>query len=651
MADASYVQVVFPDGRVVQVPAGTEVAEVLRRYDPDRVSEILLLRSGDQYWDHHSIVDRDLQVDELITPDHPKALEVYRHSCAHLLAQAVQQLFPETKLAVGPPIENGFYYDFLRDRPFTEEDLARIERRMKELAEQDIPIVHKWLPKEEALQYFESRGEIFKVELIHERGGDPVSCYQQAEFLDFCKGPHVPSTGYLKALKVLSTSGAYWRGDERNPQLQRIYGTCFPTEAALVEYLHQLEEARRRDHRRLGAELDLFSVQDSIGPGLILWHPKGAVIRRQLEEFLYEAHFRRGYQVVYTPHVARLEHWRVSGHLDFYRDYMFPPMELEERVPYQLKPMNCPFHIVIYKSRRRSYRELPVRLFEFGTVYRYERSGVLHGLLRVRGFTQDDSHIFCTQDQIEAEILGVLDFIREVLGTFGFHEYKVYLSTRPEKYVGTLEAWEVATRSLQQALEGAGLAYEVDPGEGVFYGPKIDVKIRDAIGRWWQCSTVQVDFNLPERFDLTYVGPDGHPHRVTMIHRAILGSMERFMGVLIENFAGAFPFWVAPVQARVLPISDRHADYARRVQQRLSQQGFRVEVDLRDERVSAKVRDAELEKVPFIFVVGDREAAQETVAVRVRGLGDQGPWPVAQMEAHFHRLRASRRLDLWPPEE
>ncbi len=647
MGTASTVRVEFPDGRVIEVDAGTEIAEVLRRYDPERSREIILLRAGEEYWDHHRRVDRDLRVDELITPDHPKALEVYRHSCAHLLAQAVQQLYPETKLAIGPPIETGFYYDFLRDRPFTEEDLQKIEQRMRELAERDIPIVHRWLPRDQALRYFESRGERFKVELILERGGDPVSCYEQAEFLDFCKGPHVPSTGYLKAFKLLSTSGAYWRGDERNPQLQRIYGTCFPTQSRLAAFLHQLEEAQRRDHRKLGRELDLFSIQESIGPGLILWHPRGAIVRRQLEEFLYAEHFRRGYQFVYTPHIARIEHWQVSGHLEFYRENMFPPMELQEKARYQLKPMNCPFHIVIYRAHRRSYRELPMRLFEFGTVYRYERSGVLHGLLRVRGFTQDDSHIFCTQDQIEDEILGVLDFVRDVLQTFGFYEYSVYLSTRPEKFVGTLEMWDIAEAALRNALERAGIPYEIDPGEGVFYGPKIDLKIRDAIGRWWQCSTIQVDFNLPERFDLQYVGRDGRFHRVTMIHRAIFGSVERFMGVLIEHFAGAFPFWIAPIQIRIIPIADRHAEYVERVRQQLFTAGFRVEADLRNERVSAKIRDAELLKVPFILVVGDREVQSNTVAVRVRGIGDQGARSVDELIAHFRDLVTHRRLELW----
>lgn len=639
------INVTFPDGRVVEAPRGSTIRDILILYDPDRAASILVLLADDGPWDHYRKPEKDLKIQDIITVNDSRALDIFRHSCAHLLAQAVQELYPDAKITIGPPIEDGFYYDFYREQPFTEEDLPRIEERMRKLAAEDIPAVHRWLPRDEAINYFASRGEKFKIELIEERAGNPVSVYQQGWYIDFCRGPHVPSTGYLRHFKLLALSGAYWRNDEHNPQLQRIYGTCFPTHEELEQFLFRREEAKRRDHRRLGSTLELFSIQDNIGPGLILWHPNGAVIRRELEDFLYKEHQLRHYQFVYTPHLARIDHWRVSGHLEFYREYMFQPMEMDD-ASYQLKPMNCPFHIAIYRHRLRSYRELPLRLFEFGTVYRYERSGVLHGLLRVRGFTQDDSHIFCTANQIETEVIGVIDFVRNVLGTFGFTEYQVFLSTRPEKFVGSIDMWDQATDALRRALERSSLNYQEDPGEGVFYGPKIDIKVRDALGRWWQCSTIQVDFNLPERFNLTYMDKDGQYHRVIMVHRALFGSMERFFGLLIEQFAGAFPFWIAPVQASIIPIADRHHEYARSISEHLIQEGFRIDMDLRNERMNAKVREAELAHVPFILIVGDREQQTNGVAVRVRHHGDQGIWPLDRIIQHFRTLKDDRQLEL-----
>ena len=571
----------------------------------------------------------------------PREERLYRmrHSAAHIMAEAVLKLFPGAKLGIGPPIDTGFYYDFDLPRPLTPEDLPRIEELMRERIASDVPFVHDEISKEEARRLFAD--QTYKLELIEEIEGDRVSLYRHADFVDLCQGPHVERTGQVPPFRLLSVAGAYWRGDERRPMLQRIYGALFETQQELDDYLHRLEEAQRRDHRRLGRELDLFSFHEEYGPGLVYWHPKGARVRAIIEDFWRREHYRRGYELVYTPHIGRATLWQTSGHLDFYADNMYSPMDVDGQ-DYYLKPMNCPFHIQIYKSRVRSYRELPIRLAELGTVYRYERSGVLHGLLRVRGFTQDDAHIFCRPDQVQGEIEGCLDFMLLFFEAFGFREFRVYLSTRDAegKYAGSLQDWQMAEATLRRAVEDRGLAYQVDEGGAVFYGPKIDVKLVDAIGREWQCTTVQFDFNLPERFDLTYVAADGSRQRPYMVHRAMLGSMERFLGVLIEHYAGAFPLWLAPVQAVVIPIADRHLPHAQAVAQRLRQADLRVEVDDRQERMQAKVRDAQLQKVPYMLIVGDREVQAGGAALRLRSGQDLGTLPLEEIVA---RLLAEAR--------
>ena len=554
----------------------------------------------------------------MIPNENPSELETIRHSCAHLMAQAVQELFPGTQVTIGPVIEDGFFYDFSRKEAFIPEDLEKIEKRMKELAAADTLIVRSEISREEAIKKFGDMGETFKVEIIEGIDpNEPISLYTQGEWGDLCGGPHVESTKKIKAFKLLHTSSAYWRGDERNPVLQRIYGTAWNTEKELRLYLKRLEEAKKRDHRKLGKELDLFSVSDDIGPGLILWHPKGARIRHLMEEFWKKEHFKHGYEMVISPHAAKIDLWKTSGHTEFYKDNMFSNMDIEGR-EYVMKPMNCPFHIQIYKTKLRSYRDLPVRFGELGTVYRYERSGVLHGLLRVRGFTQDDAHLFCRPSQIEEEITKVLDLIVFILQSFGFHEYKIYLSTRPEKYVGSDEGWESATKALETALNNKKLDFEVDPGEGVFYGPKIDIKIKDSLNRYWQVSTVQVDFNLPEKFDISYIEEDGQRHQPIMLHRALMGSLERFFGCLIEHYAGAFPLWLAPVQVILLPITDNHAVYADKIAQQLEESGVRVEKDLRNEKIGFKIREAQLQKIPYMIVLGDKEVESSTLGVRRR---------------------------------
>ncbi len=554
----------------------------------------------------------------MIPNENPSELETIRHSCAHLMAQAVQELFPGTQVTIGPVIEDGFFYDFSRKEAFVPEDLEKIEKRMKELAAADTPIVRSEISREEAIKKFSDMGETFKVEIIEGIDpNEPISLYTQGDWGDLCGGPHVESTKKIKAFKLLHTSSAYWRGDERNPVLQRIYGTAWNTEKELRLYLKRLEEAKKRDHRKLGKELDLFSVSDDIGPGLILWHPKGARIRHLMEDFWKKEHFKHGYEMVISPHTAKIDLWKTSGHTEFYKDNMFSNMDIEGR-EYVMKPMNCPFHIQIYKTKLRSYRDLPVRFGELGTVYRYERSGVLHGLLRVRGFTQDDAHLFCRPSQIEEEITKVLDLIVFILQSFGFHEYKIYLSTRPEKYVGSDEGWESATKALETALNSKNLDFEVDPGEGVFYGPKIDIKIKDSLNRYWQVSTVQVDFNLPEKFDISYIEEDGQRHQPIMLHRALMGSLERFFGCLIEHYAGAFPLWLAPVQVILLPITDNHADYADKIAQQLEESDIRVEKDLRNEKIGFKIRNAQLQKIPYMIVLGDKEVESSTLGVRRR---------------------------------
>jgi threonyl-tRNA synthetase len=581
-----------------------------------------------------SVVDLStpLREDAVIEPlrfDSPEGRDVYRHSSTHIMAQAVKELFPTAQLTIGPALEDGFYYDFAYERPFTPDDLEKIEERAREILKRNLTITRKELSKQEAIEFFQVRGERYKVELIENfPEGELVSIYAQGDFVDLCRGPHVPSTGHIGALKLLSTAGAYWRGDERNPMLQRIYGTSFPTKEELEAHLARLEEIKRRDHRKVGKDLDLISVQDEIGPGLVLWHPKGAMIRLLIENFWREQHIKDGYELVYSPHVARLDLWKTSGHVDFYRENMFAAMKVEGS-DYQLKPMNCPYHIMIYKSHLRSYRDLPIRYGELGTVYRYERTGVLHGLLRVRGFTQDDAHIFCRPDQMETEVSRVLDFTFLMLRTFGFAEFEVFLSTRPKESVGSDEHWTQATGALEAAIKNRHITYRVDQGGGAFYGPKIDIKIKDALGRSWQCSTIQVDFNNPERFKLSYIGEDGKAHQPIMIHRALLGSIERFFGILIEHYGGAFPTWLAPVQATVMNITDHQRDYVAAVAAELKAAGFRAEADLRNEKIGFKIREAEKAKVPFMLVAGDREVQGKTVSVRGRSGANLGNMTVS----------------------
>ena len=566
-----------------------------------------------------------------------------RHSAAHVLAEAVIELFPEGKYAIGPPIEHGFYYDFDLPRPLTPEDLERIERRMRRSIKRNVPIEGQWIPREEARAIFADQP--YKLELIDEIDDETVGYFRHAEFYDLCEGGHMERTGQVGAFTLTHGSGAYWRGDERRPMLQRVYGALFPTQEELDAYLAAREEAERRDHRRLGRELDLFSTHEEYGPGLIYWHPKGARVRLEMEDLWRHEHLDAGYELVFTPHTGRATLWEQSGHLDFYAESMYSPMDVDGS-DFYMKPMNCPFHIQIYKNALRSYRELPVRLAELGTVYRYERSGTLHGMLRVRGFTQDDAHIICTPDQVEDEIVGVVELFLRVLGAFGFDEVRARLSTRPEeKYVGAIEDWDLAEASLRAALERTALEYEVDEGEGAFYGPKIDFDLVDALGRAWQCSTVQFDFNLPERFEMGYIAEDGQEHRPFMVHRALYGSIERFMGILIEHYAGALPLWLAPVQATVIPIADRHVEYAGTVRDALAARRLRVEVDDGGDRMGAKIRKAQLQKVPYMLVVGDREAEGGAVSLRHRALGDLGPTPLAEAVDRIARERDERSPD------
>jgi threonyl-tRNA synthetase len=599
--------------------------QVAESISPRLAEAALVARVNGQLFDLTRPLEGDSTL-EILTAKNPEALEVYRHSTAHLLAAAVLELFPETQLGIGPPTETGFFYDFLRPTPFTPEDLEKIEQRMWEIQARNLPYERVLTAKQEGLRKYADQK--MKIELISEKADEVFSEYTLGpHFIDFCRGPHVPSTARLKAFKLLSIAGAYWKGDEKNQQLQRIYGTAFFTKKELDEYLHKLEEAKKRDHRKLGKELDLFSVQELAGPGLIYFHPRGGTVRKILEDWMRDQYVARGYSLVYTPHVVRRDLFKVSGHANFYSENMFTPMELDD-AEYQLKPMNCPGHILIYADRQRSYRDLPVRLGELGTVYRYERSGVMHGLLRVRGFTQDDAHIFCTPQQIEDEVVACLEFARDVLHTFGFDRYEAELSTwdggASGKYDGEAGQWELAERALEKAVDRLGWQVKVMPDEAAFYGPKIDVKLVDAIGRLWQLSTVQFDFTLPRRFDLKYIAEDGHAHQPLMVHRALFGSVERFFGILLEHYAGAFPVWLAPEQVVVLPITDRQIPYAREVKERLVKAGLRVSVDERNEKVNAKIREAQLMKVPFMLVVGAREAQDGTVSVRNRKHGDQG---------------------------
>ena len=639
---SQFIHITLPDGTRKQVPAGCTVREALTPEGGRLDAKVLAAKINGEPMDLSRPLEQDATIEPL-TFESAEGREVYRHSSTHIMAQAVKEVFPTAQLTIGPALDDGFYYDFAFDRPFTPEDLEKIEARAIEITKRGLTVTRSELSKQDAIKFFQERGEGYKVELINSfDDASPISLYRQGEFVDLCRGPHLPTTGYVGAFKLLSTGGAYWRGDERNPMLQRVYGTSFPTKKELDAHLAKLEEIKRRDHRKLGKDLDLITIQDEIGPGLVLWHPKGSLIRLLIENFWREQHIKDGYDLVYSPHVARLDLWKTSGHVDYYRENMFASMKLEGS-EYQLKPMNCPFHIMIYKSHMRSYRDLPIRYGELGTVYRYERTGVLHGLLRVRGFTQDDAHLFCRPDQIEAEVSRVLDFTFFVLGTFGFTEFEVYLSTRPEKSVGSEENWTIATNALEAALKSRGVAYAVDPGEGVFYGPKIDIKIKDVLGRSWQCSTVQVDFNNPERFKLAYTGEDGKAHQPIMIHRALMGSIERFFGILIEHYAGAFPTWLAPVQAVVLTITDNQQEFAAKIVSTLKSHGFRVEADIRNEKIGFKIREAEKNKIPYMLVVGDKEVQSGMVSVRGRSGANHGSLPI---EAFLELLRTDANQTL-----
>jgi threonyl-tRNA synthetase len=548
-------------------------------------------------------------------------LEMMRHSASHIMAEAVLSMFPEAKFGIGPAIEDGFYYDFELPRALTPEDLPLIEKKMQEIIKADLPFERQLIDKEKAMEVF--KGQPYKIELINELPDEQVSLYRQGSFTDLCRGPHLGSTGGVKAFKLINTAGAYWRGDEKRTMMQRIYGVAFDSDAELEDYLLRIEEANRRDHRKVGKELDLFTLHEEAGPGLAHWHAKGGRIRTIIEDFWRNEHYKRGYDIVYTPHIGKVHMWETSGHWNFYRENMYSPMDIDGQ-EYVVKPMNCIGHIMIFKSQLRSYRNLPIRMAELGTVYRYERSGVLHGLARVRGFTQDDAHIFCRPDQIKEEVTGVVQLAQYMMKTFGFSEYEMMVSTRPDKYAGELEAWETATNALKQVLEDLDIAYEIDPGEGVFYGPKIDVKLKDALGRLWQGPTVQVDFNLPQRFDANYIGEDGQEHQVVMVHRTVLGSMERFMACLIEQYAGAFPVWLSPVQVNIIPIADRHMDYARELYQSLMDADIRAYIDDRSERMNLKIREAQLNKVPYMFIIGDKEISSSSVSVRLRTNEDLG---------------------------
>jgi len=645
-SNVAMIKVKLPDGSEKKVPTGTTALDVAKSISPRLADAAIVAKSNGDLIDLTRPLEKDTEL-RLLTDRDPEALQVYRHSSAHLLAAAVLELFPETKLGHGPPTESGFFYDFYRPTPFTPEDLEKIEKKMQELVQQNIPYAREFLPRDQGLEEFKKEGDFMKCHFIEQftKPDEKISIYRTGKFTDFCRGPHIPSTGKIKAFKLLNIAGAYWLGDEKNPQLQRIYGTSFFSKKELEDYLRNIEEAKKRDHRVLGKQLDLFSIQELAGPGLIFWHPKGSIIRKEMEDWMRSEYIRRGYSLVYTPHVARRQLWQTSGHEGYYAQSMFDVMELDD-AEYRMKPMNCPFHILIYKDSLKSYRDLPVRLGELGTVYRYERSGVMHGLLRVRGFTQDDAHIFCTPDQIEDEIVACMDFALAVLKAFGFDHFQTDLSTWDPKdrknFLGTAEQWELATRSLENALKRRNIEYKVMPGEAAFYGPKIDVKLVDAIGRLWQLSTIQFDFNLPQRFQLEYVAEDGSRKQPLMVHRALYGSVERFFGVLIEHYAGAFPVWLSPVQTVMIPISERHQDYAEKVAAQLREVEVRVEVDARNEKMNAKIREHAMQKVPFLLVVGDKESEAGKVNVRTRGKERTEDMPASEFVEKIKSLIAGR---------
>lgn len=683
------IRITLKNGDVLEKEAPLVLADLCKGIGPRLFDAAVAAKVDGKLVDLSFTLDKDAHI-EFVTSDNPEALPVFRHSTAHVTAQAVKRLWPETQLAIGPALENSYYYDFNTGGKLTQDAVPQIEAEIKKIIAENLPFKRVEMKKDEALKFFKERNEPLKVELINDIQDESVSVYNQGEFWDLCTGPHLPSTGKIKAFKLLNVAGAYWRANEKNAMLQRLYGTSFPTKAALDDYLKMLEEAAKRDHRKLGKELDLFSIQDLIGPGLILWHPKGGMIRKIIEDYWRDEHLARGYQLVYTPHIARVDLWKTSGHWDFYQENMYKPIEVEDQ-EFMLKPMNCPFHILIYKTHKRSYRELPLRLGEMGTVYRYERSGVLHGLMRVRGFTQDDAHLFCTPEQLPEEMENCVQLAFDVLGKFGFKDFAISLSTGPfyskawelgkgvskkelykkvlgetsdpgglkeieamsydqiidkfyghkkNEFAGERSEWEhaesVIADVLGKAVKRIGVVPEIDVIGAAFYGPKIDIKVKDALGREWQCSTIQFDFNLPRRFDVRYVGPDGKEHMAYMVHRAMLGSFERFFGCLIEHYSGAFPLWLAPVQAKILPIGENYLAYAKEVEKTLLKSGVRVEVDVRNEKIGAKIRDAQLEKIPFMLIVGEKELEAKTVSVRDRKDGDLGAMSLEKFRTHIN---------------
>ncbi len=620
----SKIKITFPDGAVKEFDSGITGYQIAQSISNRLADDVLAVKFNDTIRDLHRSIEEDGNV-KFLTFDDKEGKEVYWHSSSHLMAHAVQENFPEAKFGVGPAIDSGFYYDIDINTQLSEDHLKLIEDKMIELSKSDTRFEREELSQKEAIEFFKTKGDQYKVELLSEMDEtkEKISIYKEGSFTDLCRGPHLPNPGKIKFVKLLNISGSYWRGDEKNKQLQRIYGITFPKKKMLDDYLFMLEEAKKRDHRKLGKALDLFSVHEEAGAGLIYWHPKGARIRLEVEDFWRKAHLENGYELLYSPHMGKSWLWETSGHLGFYKDSMYAGMKVDDQ-DYYIKPMNCPFHIMIYKTHLRSYRDLPLRWAELGTVYRYEKSGALHGLLRVRGFTQDDAHIFCTDDQMESEIIEVIRFAKYVLGSFGFTEMNYYLSTMPEKAVGEAELWHKAEDSLRKALEKENLSYEVDEGGGAFYGPKIDIKIKDALGREWQLSTIQFDFNLPERFGMTYIGEDGKEHRPFMVHRALLGSIERFFGILIEHYAGEFPLWLAPIQVAIIPVSQNFIEYANSVASDLRKAGIRYEVDERNEKIGYKIRDWEMRKVSYMLIVGEKEKEAYAVSVRKHKEGDQG---------------------------
>lgn len=624
------IKIKFPDGFLKEYPKGISSLDIAESISHGLAKQTVIAEVNGKLVDIDHKIEEDADI-KLHKFDSKKGREVYWHSSAHLLAQAVKEIFPEVKVAIGPAIENGFYYDFDKDVPFTDKDLEKIEQKMKELAKQNAVYTRRELSKKEAFEIFKEMNENYKLEILEEIPDDDViSAYTQGSFTDLCRGPHIIDTGKIKAIKLLKTSGAYWHGDAKNKMLQRIYGISFPSKKELKKYLHNLEEAKKRDHRKIGMELDLYSFSDEVGPGLVLWHPKGAMMRSIVEDYWKKRHFANGYSIVQTPHIGKADLWKKSGHLDFYEESMYSSIDVDE-IKYYLKPMNCPFHIAIYQSQKRSYRELPIKYAEMGTVYRYENSGSLHGLMRVRGFTQDDAHIICTPEQLDNEIEEVIEFSLDILKAFGFKDFEIYLSTMPEKAVGAKPDWDKASSSLEKALKKLKIDYEVDEGGGAFYGPKIDIKIKDALNRSWQCSTIQFDFNLPPRFNMEYIGEDNQPHRPFMVHRALLGSLERFFGTLIEYHAGNFPIWLCPTQVKVLPISDHFIDYAKKVNAKLKENGIRSEVDFKNEKIGYKIREAEMQKIPYMFIVGQKEMDADSISVRRHGVGDLGSYAVKEI--------------------